>query len=348
MKMMAKNRAGLVQRLVMLTLMLSLIAVTSLDVVQSNECLKRRAAFDVGSGSTMLKVADVDICKQKVVKIVYEQQEKVDYREDIDKNNKKFSDQIKAQGYLAFEKLKNEAQKWKVNQNEMAGVATSSFRDSKNSSEFLTEIKNKLGLNIHIISQEEEGQLGFYSTLAAVQEDKDNIIAWDIGGGSMQITGFVGEQLVVHLGDLASVSFKNQVLSEILKSKSDTPNPMSVEGAQKSVSLARSHAKQNLNKLMLTKINQLNGKVFGIGSVHGKSIRNQVNKTNYNSSDVYNALQIQSLKSDKDIGGKYASTDVTNLALISGYMSAYGIREVQIVNVNNADGVLINPKYWLK
>jgi exopolyphosphatase/guanosine-5'-triphosphate,3'-diphosphate pyrophosphatase len=331
-----------------ITIFLLFVFVALPSFGKKKECLIRRAAFDVGSGTTVMKVADVNVCTQTIIKILYEKQEKVDYKDDLIKNNYSFSNQIKAVGYEVFKRLKQEAQKWNVKQVDMAGVATASFRDAKNSIEFLNDIKNKTGIRIQTISQEEEGHLGFYAAISIVSAPKETIVVWDIGGGSMQITGLIDGKLVVHQGQLASVSFKNRVLAEVLNSKSDSPNPLSVVGAKRSVRLAQIHAEQNLNKMIQEKLKQVGGKVYGVGSVHNKSIQSQIKKEKYNNSDIENTLNAQSLKTDAEIGGKYASTDVTNLALVSGYMSAYSIQEVQNIDANNANGMLISPNYWEK
>lgn len=328
------------KKLFLLSVLLIAFGCAHLD----EKCIVRKAAFDVGSGATNMKVADVNVCTQKIVHIILEKQEKVDYKDDLQKNGGKFSQQIKQTGYEALKKLKEEAIKNKVNEKYLVGVATSAFRDSKNSKQFIKKITDELGLKITVISQEEEGILGFYSALTQVKVPVDEMVVWDIGGGSMQIVTRKNQNFVVFKGDLASVSFKNRVIKEVKKSKAITPNPLTRTQQIESVKIANNNA-ERVNADIKEKIKNVSGKVLGIGSVLGISVKNQTGKEKFSSDDLNHALESQSNKTDEMIGGKYASTDVTNLALVEGYMSALGISEVQVVKVNNADGVLINPRY---
>jgi hypothetical protein len=49
---------------------------------------------------------------------------------------------------------------------------------------------------------------------------------------------------------------------------------------------------------------------------------------------------------DKEIGGRYADTEISNLILVLGFMEKLGIKEVIPVNVNLADVILIDPEFW--
>ncbi len=52
-------------------------------------------------------------------------------------------------------------------------------------------------------------------------------------------------------------------------------------------------------------------------------------------------------KTDADLpGGSLAEVVVTNPLLIVGYMQGLNIKQIEIVNVNNADGALTYPPYW--
>ena len=39
-------------------------------------------------------------------------------------------------------------------------------------------------------------------------------------------------------------------------------------------------------------------------------------------------------------------TEISNLILVLGFMKRLGLNEVTLVNVNLADGVLIDPTFW--
>jgi exopolyphosphatase/guanosine-5'-triphosphate,3'-diphosphate pyrophosphatase len=69
---------------------------------------------------------------------------------------------------------------------EIHPVATSAIRDATNQAEFLEAAKQRAGLDVRVLSREEEARYGY---LAAVNSTTlSNGVALDIGGGSMQLT----------------------------------------------------------------------------------------------------------------------------------------------------------------
>ena len=88
--------------------------------------------------------------------------------------------------------------------------------------------------------------------------------------------------------------------------------------------------------------------VLGIGDVHYYSVRKQslAEGKTYTISDVRRALAIGQAQSDLEIGGKYAATDVSNLALGAGFMETLKIEKIRTLKANMAHGILIYPKYW--
>jgi exopolyphosphatase/guanosine-5'-triphosphate,3'-diphosphate pyrophosphatase len=89
--------------------------------------------------------------------------------------------------------------------------------------------------------------------------------------------------------------------------------------------------------------------VLGIGGVHYYSVRKQCiegGKT-YTISDVKRALAIGQALSDHEISEDiYAATDVSNLALVAGFMETLKIEKIRVLKANMAHGILIYPKYW--
>ena len=86
---------------------------------------------------------------------------------------------------------------------------------------------------------------------------------------------------------------------------------------------------------------------MGIGGVHYYSVRKQsvTEGKTYTIADVKRALAIGQAQSDNEIGGKYAATDVSNLALVAGFMDTLKIEKIRTLKANMAHGILIYPKY---
>lgn len=69
--------------------------------------------------------------------------------------------------------------------------ATQSLRDITNADEVLSRIKSETGLDVEIISGEEEARLGFESFVSEFGTDRSGLLA-DMGGGSTELTVFDG------------------------------------------------------------------------------------------------------------------------------------------------------------
>ncbi len=315
-------------------------------------CEVTRAAIDIGSGATRLKVAKVDRCKSKVLTVHLEREERVDYKEDLLKNkSSSFSEHIMNEGLAVLKSLKLEAEKFAPS--EYVSVASDAFRESKNGQKFIERINVELWINPRIISQNEEALLGFYGSADSVGSSPENTVIWDIGGSSQQLIKYNGQdRFTVYEGKLGAVAFKDYILRRIKRQGGRSPNPLN----SYQIKLAVEHAKQTAEKTVKKDIkeflkNSSNVKVLGIGGVHYYSLRKQIDpsgeKDTYTIGDVEKVLQANTGKTDADLGNpKYADTDVSNLALVFGFMKALNIYEVKTAKVNMTDGLLLNHKYW--
>lgn len=322
-----------------------LLAITN---VFADECLVNRAAFDIGSSTTKMVVARVDTCQQHVIQILAEEEIDVAYKEDLGISQGNFSEDIQRKGLTALQQFKNIAQNYNTEQ--FVGVATSAFRTSDNGKMFTERIEKELGIRTQIISQRTEAILGFLAAYPQTDLEKKECLVWDIGGGSMQmVIAKDNNSFDVYEGELASMSMKNTIITDIQgKSSRDvkSPNPMGKAVATKAVNLARDYAEIHVPNVIKAKAGNL--KVLGIGGVHYHSVRKQSVKDGktYTISDVERTLAVRQALSEEEIGGDYAATDVSNLTLVLGFMKALNIKEIRTLNVNMAHGILIYPKYW--
>lgn len=306
-----------------------------------NKCITVKAAFDIGSGSTKIKVARINTCKGKILKYLLEKQLQVSYKESI-KKRKYFSKKIMKKGLKSLRKLKKLAEEFKPSK--YIGVATAAFRNASNSKQFIDKLNQQLNINIKIISQEEEAKLGFYAGVASQNKNPQSVVVWDIGGGSMQITAYSKrKQFSVYKGQLASNSFKNLIISKIKKKNIErvsTPNPISLKEMNESLKLALSEAK-NVPPFIKKKIKS-GSSILGIGGVHYYSIRAQLKNKN---AKFYTYKEIEKIMKASvgkpNAKEKYASSKYSNLILIFAYMKELGIKKVALAKINLADGLLL-------
>ncbi|HEX9285556.1 MAG TPA: Ppx/GppA phosphatase family protein [Nitrospirales bacterium] len=69
---------------------------------------------------------------------------------------------------------------------ETVAVATSAVRDAVNRDEFLAEVKRRTGLDVAVVSGEEEARLTLLGIQSGLLPEVDRFLALDIGGGSTE------------------------------------------------------------------------------------------------------------------------------------------------------------------
>ena len=79
--------------------------------------------------------------------------------------------------------------------NHTHAIATASIRNVNNSEEVLRRVKEALGIDIEILSGEEEARLAFIGAAGTVQGHPDGVLT-DIGGGSTELVLFQNHEVV--------------------------------------------------------------------------------------------------------------------------------------------------------
>lgn len=311
------------------------------------ECLVRRAAFDIGSETTKMRVADVDTCAGKVAQTLLSEEVKVSYVEALSPTGE-LPPEILAKGSEALAQLK--ARAVANGATEFAGVGTSALRKARNGEAFLASVETSLQIKARVISAQEEAILGFLGATQEVSLDPRNLVVWDIGGGSMQMTAKTENGYEVYAGTLASVGFRNHVIEQVQHkplASTPSPNPISDAQAGEAWAYAKSFAAKDVPAVLKERIAAPETRVVGVGGVLYHSVRGQLKDKNpFSAADVTAALPARLNQTDAQLGGEYASTDVSNLLMVGGFMEGLSIREVQAVKVNLTNGALVYDRLW--
>jgi len=167
------------------------------DQTQSPQTCITRAALDIGSGGTKLSVGDIDPVTNRILRIRDEIVIGVKLRRDLALNpDGLLSDQIQGELIRTIKQLKDRVSKFEPVQ--LSAVATSVFRTAKNGLEVLKKMEDATGVRVRLLSQNEEGEIGFASAIAASQEAKESIIVWDSGSGSFQLTTYMNDNIEMY------------------------------------------------------------------------------------------------------------------------------------------------------
>lgn len=309
-------------------------------------CITTRAAIDIGSGTTKLLVAKVNTCRQKIINILRKESQAVRYKKDIKANGGKLSDTIQTEGIAVLQKFATLAE-----QAPIQAVATEAMREASNSQAFLRKIKESINLPVRIIDQKLEAELGFRAATSNSPEKAEMFFVWDIGGGSMQITGLVDGKLKIYTNKIGSVTAKDTLLAS-QKKQSDSPNPVTKHEAKRAIAKMRKNALHDLPSWL--KQEAQNRKIIGIGGVHFYNtcvhIEDKAKGCQFFRSELTNAIYKKLVgKTDQELGGgKYVDEAVSNPILVVSFMQALGLFAVKTADINIANGVVISNRFYEK
>lgn len=301
------------------------------------------AAFDIGSGSIKALVAEQIECGEKIGQVFFESSAPTDFSKSL-KDSLSISAAAENTGFKSLQELKLAAEKHRPEY--WVAVATQAFRQADNGQSIIKNWSKKLNLPIHILTQDEEALLAFQAVKKFTNEQE--LVVWDIGGGSQQIVWQNGPSKTPRIfkSQLASVRF-NEAVMELVKNDAQarviSPNPLSEEEIEVSLRLATILAEQQVPKGLKEKLSQSQIKVFGIGGVHGKSLLNQTGQKTIQTSEMLEkTLSVQKGKTDAQIGGLYAATDVTNLILTLGFMRVMGLKSYTPLRMSLAEALILS------
>lgn len=310
-----------------------------------------RAAVDIGSGATKLRVAEVNLATNKIEKILVNESFSVPYQEQLEHSpNRMFNESVMRTGIDALKKSQDIARQYHAQK--VVAVATAAFRNAANSEDFSKKILEETGITVNVIDQELEGKLAFEAVASSQgHSSPTDLIVWDIGGGSFQFTSQDSKgNFQIYRGTEASVPFKNRIIQTIQNrniKEHSTPHPITVGEIRQGEALAREIA-QKVDQVFKDKIQSPKTEIVGVGNIFAYGIYPLVgNKKQYKISDLTNSLESLADKSDLELGGgDFVNVKTTNAILVLGFMQGLKIQEVQILDLNNADGALLYPPFW--
>lgn len=193
----------------------------------------RRAAIDIGSGATKLLIADVDPDAGRIIREVYGKESAVSFSLASKRHpSGELNDAVQDQGISVLRAYKATMQEYGVNC--CAAIATEVFRKAPNGPEFLRRVFCEVDIDARLISQTTEAELGFRTAAALSSEelsDRD-IVCWDSGGGSFQITSLDPESGLLrspYMGSLGSgvvAAECIEVIHGVSASVRGSPNPL--------------------------------------------------------------------------------------------------------------------------
>ena len=181
---------------------------TAQNIVVPQKQIAILAAIDFGSGAVKMQVGMVDIKNNRIFNTLLEKHISLNLTEDVASHEGCISEEMQKRALTILKQLKEEAEaaarilgKSESHPLQFSGIATAVFRKAPNGAEVLNTFEKQFGIRFHILSQDEEGKLGFMTAKALYPETpKEDLIAWDSGNGSFQMTAKRGDTCDIYQG----------------------------------------------------------------------------------------------------------------------------------------------------
>ena len=247
-------------------------------------------------------------------------------------------------------------------------VGTAALRKAGDGDFLIEELSKKLQEELdvttkfRIISQKEEGIYAFEGGVDFLGLDADKTISWDIGGGSMQITGKNNSgDFQVLGGVVASSTFAPMVLDLIGKKDADTIYPITSDQIKDSIYLGKEKISFSIDQeeWFFDKADEDGVSIIGVGNIHA-SILYIMQLNNIIGKDIteytyQNMMDLLSIFADKDLESvksmilesnhSYIENIVTNMILVTATMEKYGINRVKVADVSNVNTLIYRACY---
>lgn len=182
-----------------------------------------RAAIDFGSGAIKIQMAEVNTEENCLVSEIFlAKYVPLGLIEDVAAHEGCISEKMQQKALFILDAFKKEALKIAAEKGhaevEFAAIATAVFRKAQNGNTLLQQCYEKTGIQFQILSQVEEGQLGFLTAKALYPHlPEASLCAWDSGNGSFQITTKEAADYQIYQGPLGHGTVRVLLSTEIRK-----------------------------------------------------------------------------------------------------------------------------------
>jgi len=153
-------------------------------MTSSNTTPLLAAAIDIGSNAMRMRVAAVG--EDGHIKIIFAHREAVRLGQDAFTTGV-LSEATIARTETAFTHFRSYLDRYPIEKLRVTG--TSALRDASNADELISRIRDKVGIDIEVISGDEEGSLIHHAIYQRLpQMRKKRVLLIDIGGGSVEVS----------------------------------------------------------------------------------------------------------------------------------------------------------------
>jgi len=301
--------------------------------------MKKAAAIDIGTNSMRLLLATI-----LDGQIVYRHKEinttRIGKAVDENRHISEEGIRINIEAFSAFVK---QARDWGAE--EIAAIATSAVRDAANGEAFASLALEKTGVEIKIITGEEEAILGYKGVLMGASTTNSKLMVIDIGGGSTElIIGDDREILKAISLNMGAVRMTERVIT------TDPVNPEEEEELYKEIKAILNKEIVNLKEHKAEMLIGIGGTATTIAAIHQELEPydpDRVHKYSLSIEEIkgllisLKSLSLEERRLLKGLHPKRADIIVAGIAIMVTVMEELGFKELGISEYDNLEGMLI-------
>jgi exopolyphosphatase / guanosine-5'-triphosphate,3'-diphosphate pyrophosphatase len=230
---------------------------------------------------------------------------------------------------------------------EILSVATSAVREAKNQTEFLATLTTKTGLNVKVISGQEEARLIWLGVSSGIDIGDQKALFIDLGGGSTEIAiGNQYECFYINSLRLGAIRLTSQFIGEGWTGpiKAETYKQIRNYSCNK-IGAVKSRVLQYGVRLAWgssgTMINlaEVSNKLFKKTSVDGELVLSRKNLKKL--ATVLCWLPLEERRKVPAINPERADIIVAGAAIIEAVMEEFGLEEINVSHRELRDGLLV-------
>ena len=307
--------------------------------------LERRMSIEIDANTVRFAIADVNNNTDKVYRYLdYGSLNASFYNDLAASDNRFFSSCMLKKAQDLFQKLRTRQEHFKATK--VRAIATDTFREAHNAEELVQKIRRTTGIDIRILSLEEEDRMDFFSALTAT-DNAETPVVWDIGKESFQLIIADPEAgPFAHKGEFGSVNFM-EYLKEVVQNKpakfSGSLSPISTKELDAAISFAKYLARRTPS-IIRRELKKEKVQITAIGSVFQESIAVDIAINNGKLLDKgilkkYIQEQILTTNQENDLS-------LSNAILVLGFMEELEIKRLNISDHNSTLGMLEFPILW--
>lgn len=305
--------------------------------------LERRMAIEINANTIYFAIADVNKKTDKIYRHLDYGSLEAGFYDDLSSgDNHFFSSFMLKKAQRLFHKLRTRQEHFKAVK--VRAIATDTFREAHNAEELVQIVRRTTGIDIRILSPEEEDRMDFFSAFRAT-DNSETPVVWDIGKERFQLIISDPEAgPFTHKGDFGSVSFMKYLKEVVQKKPPHFPgslSPLSTKELEAGITFARYLARRtpvNIRKeLKRDKV-----KITGIGPVFQEGFVEEI---------AGHRMSLDKAKLEKYILDHASSSDTNEASfssaiLVFGFMEELDITQMFISDHNSTVGMLEFPILW--